>query len=218
LGSRMIARDGYVVDFGNIKVATRKICKELNEHFLCPTLSDVLDITVTPSSNGEKEMVTLVCQDGSTFVFPKNDCAMLPIAHATAEELAIYLWSRILAGLDAEYLRQRGIHTMEVVVAEAVGQEAVFRLAIPEDSSTDTNLDVRAFIMDGEVKPRPCPSAPYPSPKQENPTCSGECKSCSQVFTEKLQRLAKELNKNVLPAGHEELTAEGLEAMLAESE
>ncbi len=114
MGSRMIARDGYVVDFGNIKVATRKICKELNEHFLCPTLSDVLDITVTPTSNGDNEMVTLVCHDGSTFVFPKNDCAMLPIAHATAEELAIYLWSRILAGLDAAYLLQRGIHTMRL--------------------------------------------------------------------------------------------------------
>ena len=29
LGSRKISADGYVVDFGDIKTVTRKICKEL---------------------------------------------------------------------------------------------------------------------------------------------------------------------------------------------
>ena len=28
--------------------------------------------------------------------FPRGDCAMLPIAHSTAEELAVYIWQHIL--------------------------------------------------------------------------------------------------------------------------
>jgi 6-pyruvoyl-tetrahydropterin synthase len=152
LGSRKISADGYVVDFGSIKQVTRKVCKELNEHFICPTLSDVLDISV---GNGS---VTLVCQDGSTFVFPEGDCAMLPIVHATSEELAIYLWSRIVDGLNEKYLLQRGIHTMEIIVNEAVGKEAVFRREIPPNGLQNGILDVKSFLMEGDVMPMACQS------------------------------------------------------------
>eukprot|EP00980_Cylindrotheca_fusiformis_P003139 scaffold721_cov131-Cylindrotheca_fusiformis.AAC.29 len=152
LGSRKIAADGYVVDFGNIKKVTRKVCKELNEHFICPTLSDVLDISAKDGS------VSIVCQDGSTFVFPEGDCVMLPIAHATTEELAIYLWGQIVSGLSGKYLLQRGVHTMEVVVNEAVGQEAIFRHEIAGDGQDNGILDVRNFIMDADLMPMPCQS------------------------------------------------------------
>ena len=152
LGSRQIGADGYVIDFGNVKKVTRKVCKELNEHFLCPTLSDVLDISLNSNS------VTIVCQDDSTFVFPEKDCAMLPIVHATTEELAIYLYGRILNELTADYLLQRGIHTMEIIVNEAVGQEAVFRQEIPTGGLDNGSLDVRTFIMDQKVMPMPCES------------------------------------------------------------
>lgn len=213
LGSRKIANDGYVVDFGNIKVVTRKVCKELNEHFLCPTLSDVMEITESPALDGRKETVTLTCQDGSTFVFPKDDCAMLPIVHATTEELAIYMWSRIVEGLNAEYLIQRGIHAMEVIVAEAVGQEAVFRYEIPNFDSENTTLDVRAFIMEGEVRPMPCPSAPS-RPTKQQVACSGQCDSCGQALSEKLQRLAEALNNKKLSTEQGEITVKDLQATL----
>ena len=36
--------DGYVVDFGDIKKVARKLCKDLNELFLCPSNSDVMQI------------------------------------------------------------------------------------------------------------------------------------------------------------------------------
>jgi len=53
-------------------------------------LSDVLEIKVNEKS------VTISCEDGAEFMFPKTDCAMLPIVHATAEELAVYLWDKIV--------------------------------------------------------------------------------------------------------------------------
>lgn len=37
----------------------------------------------------------MTCEDGARFLLPRGDCAMLPIVHSTAEELAQYLWHRI---------------------------------------------------------------------------------------------------------------------------
>ncbi len=38
--------DGYLIDFGDIKKVTRTLCKELNEHLIVPTRSDVMTIAV----------------------------------------------------------------------------------------------------------------------------------------------------------------------------
>ena len=156
LGSRTIGQDGYVLDFGDVKAVTKKVCKKLNEHFICPMYSDVITITVDEAEDGN---VKLVCQDGAEFSFPKTDCALLPIVHSTAEELAIYCWGKILIELDAKLLIKRGIHTMEVTCAEAVGQEAVFRMEIPDTNDEDEIqkvCDVKSYIMTGELFPRPC--------------------------------------------------------------
>jgi dihydroneopterin triphosphate aldolase (PTPS-III) / 6-pyruvoyltetrahydropterin synthase len=194
LGSRSIATDGYLIDFGNVKEVTKNVCKSLNEHFLCPQFSDVLVITTNETS------VALKCEDGSEFVFPRQDCAMLPIVHATAEELGIYLYGEILHGLDASYLRQRGIHTMEVTVAESPGQEAVFRLAIPEqsyeESSEPFRLDVRQFIAGrtaasslSKPVPKPCASL--------DDHCDGACGVITRHHLQnQLELLAKAMNQN----------------------
>ena len=208
-GSRKISSDGYVVDFGNVKKVTRKVCKELNEHFLCPMLSDVIDINVSD----ETQSVSLQCQDGSKFMFPKADCALLPIVHATTEELAVYLWSRLLQGLNSEWLLERGIHTLEVVVAEAVGQEATFRLEVPKESFGDDLLDVRSFIKEGKVRPMPCASAPE-NAKKKDVDCDG-CVNCRKELSEKLQKIADSLNvfSGMIQEGNK-VTVEDLEAIL----
>ena len=82
---------------------------------------------------------------------------MLPIVHATSEELGIYLWGRIVSGLE-EFLLQRGIHTLEIIVNEAVGQQAVFRQEIPPNGLQNGTLDVKSFLMEGNVMPMPCQS------------------------------------------------------------
>lgn len=163
LGSRKISHDGYVLDFGDVKKVVKVVCKKLNERFLCPTKSDVIDLKVEDSLDGNRssdngvksKTVVLVCEDGSRFAIPHDDCAMLPIVHATVEELSIYIWGEIMDGLDPIFLRQRGIHTMEVITAEAPGQEAVFRHVVPIEKS---RFDIPSFIMSGkiEIEPRPC--------------------------------------------------------------
>ena len=239
MGSRSIGRDGYVVDFGDIKAVTKKVCKDMNEHFLCPTLSDVLDITIEnhgKTGGPQQEHVKIVCEDGAMFLFPLQDCAMLPIVHATTEELAIYLWGKILNGLDASFLRNRGIHTMEVTVAEAIGQEATFRYLIPDNIESGFALDVRNFIESGEIIATPC--LEDPNSNQSNTTtrsstntdsnansratdetrcaCDGQCQASQRIFSKKLQKIADCINSGSMVKTKEtagKVTTEDLEKM-----
>ena len=110
--------DGYVLDFGDVKKATRRVCEQLNERFLCPCLADALAIT------RNKKNVEIVCEDSSFFSMPEDDCAMLPLKHSTAEELAALVWRRVINELGVEKLVKRGITALEVSVAEAPSQEA----------------------------------------------------------------------------------------------
>lgn len=210
LGSKRIGSDGYVIDYGDIKTVTKKVCKDLNEHFICPTLSDVITISIEKNNQqeGESESVKLACEDGSIFVFPRKDCAMLPLVHATTEELAIYLWGKILEGLDATFLHKRGIHTMEITVAEAPGQEALFRYDIPKDGTLDVPLDVRKFIASGEIIPTPCLEA-----SKSTKTCDGSCQASKEIFSANLQKIADAINQGLLEKKTGQVTAKDLEGL-----
>lgn len=205
LGNGKIGADGYVLDFGCVKEVTKKVCKKLNEHFICPTLSDVLTITVTSNDDNE-ESVKIVCEDGSVFVFPKGDCAMLPIVHATSEEIAIYVWGQVLNALNAGYLIERGVHSMEITISEAVGQDAVFRMEIPRDDDPirESVFDVASYITTGDIVPMPCPTDTERANKKKRKRshsggeCSDGCKQCKDVFSGKLKALAEAINSGKL--------------------
>ncbi len=108
--------DWYVVDFGDIKKGARAICEEIDERTIVPLESDCLEITQ------ESGQVGLVCEDGSRFSFPEGDCALLPIKHSSAEELASYICRRLVDELSV--LKGRSVDSVEVSVAEAPLQEA----------------------------------------------------------------------------------------------
>jgi 6-pyruvoyltetrahydropterin/6-carboxytetrahydropterin synthase len=113
-----LGADGYVVDFGVVKKIARELCGRLDERFLVPAQSDVLTVSETP------DQLTVVSQSG-TFSFPRQDCAVLPIVHSSAEELARYL-----AGELRRRLHDLGIErltSIEVGVEETTGQAAFHR-------------------------------------------------------------------------------------------
>ena len=193
IGNSKIGRDGYVLDFGAVKSVTKDVCKSMNEYFVVPMLSDVLDVTVdeggigsggeksappkkrrkkqngsssasAPPSSGAKSSssaapgapsVTIVTEDGSTFVFPRQDCLLLPLVHTTAEEFAVYLHGRIVSGLDGDYLKARGVTAMEVTVSEAGGQDATFRRAIG-GLGAGGEVDVRDYVCGRELPEMKC--------------------------------------------------------------
>lgn len=148
-GSNTIAPDGTFIDKSYVRQAIERTCRELDERFLCPMNSNVMDITVSLDNTRRIETVTMVCQDGSAFSFPKNDCAMLPLVHTTTEEIAIFLWGRILEHLSAEYLYQRGVLSMQINVAEGhEKEETTVRLGVPR--KFNQSLDVMDFMRKKE--------------------------------------------------------------------
>jgi len=149
-----IQQDGYLLDFGDVKKAVRALCKSWNEHFICPMNSNVLQIQkfhYPPEENSDEEPnhLRLICEDGSMFTFPTSDCLLLPIVHATTEEMSVYIFCQILEALKKNNvnLQDRGIHVLEITVQEAVGQESVFRCGVGE-----TNVLERFLPKGGVVR------------------------------------------------------------------
>ena len=112
--------DGYVLDFGLVKRVAKALCEELDERILVPERSDCLTIGIDATS------VEMTTAEGDRFRFPRRDCAVLPIVHSSAEELAAYLLGRLRAAL-ADATGGRGLSALEVGVAEAPGQIAYCR-------------------------------------------------------------------------------------------
>jgi dihydroneopterin triphosphate aldolase (PTPS-III) / 6-pyruvoyltetrahydropterin synthase len=233
-GSRAIlGPDGYLMDFTNVKKVTKHVCQQLNEHFICPMYSNVLKITTKTVKS--VSYIQLECSmDGTQFLFPEQDCVLLPIVHATAEELAIYIFCEIIHQMDASYLLQRNVHTMEITIAEAIGQEAVFRHPIPTDASSSWPLDVREFIMTGTIVPMPCLSLPGIRTESMEPVedvapsgvarcnqCHAPCDhgSSLDVFSAQLQRIADAINRGTLlncPISDQPVTLNDLQQLLVE--
>jgi 6-pyruvoyltetrahydropterin/6-carboxytetrahydropterin synthase len=110
--------DGYVLDFGLVKKATKRVCETLDEHTILPARSDCLRITEQGDS------VEVVYENGSRFVFPRDDVILLPIVHTSAEELARYVAGQVRSELLAAGARPWT--RLEVVVAETRGQSATY--------------------------------------------------------------------------------------------
>lgn len=117
-----LGTDGYVVDFGDIKKAAKRICEEMDERLIVPINSDVLDIE---QADGQLRIVT---EDGARFSIPESDCVLLPIAHSSAEELAAYICGRLVSEIGI--LESRKATWIEVTVAESPLQEARYRMQI----------------------------------------------------------------------------------------
>ena len=114
-----LGQDGYVLDFGLVKQATKRVCERLDERVLLPVDSDCLRFERVEGQ------VTVTYEDGARFSFPEADVVLLPIVHTSAEELARYVLSRVRAELPD--LQRRGVRSIEVGVAEAPGQIAYCR-------------------------------------------------------------------------------------------
>lgn len=65
---------------------------------------------------------------------------MLPIMHSTAEELAHYLWGRIIDVCTLETIKARGVTMLEVRVGESPYQCACFKAKIPANEEAFSQL------------------------------------------------------------------------------
>ncbi|MGH7966333.1 MAG: 6-pyruvoyl trahydropterin synthase family protein [Candidatus Binatia bacterium] len=111
--------DGYVVDFLVLKKIAEEECAQLHFRTLLPQQSDCLTI-----EEGSEE-VMVRCEDGTRFVFPRQDVHFLPIVHTSSEEIARYLISRLRERLSEA--RGNSIQTIEVQIEDIPGQVAACR-------------------------------------------------------------------------------------------
>ena len=110
----------FVFDFVELKRLMRRLCDEIDHLVLLPLNSTRVSVV----EEGENVRVDV---DGKPrYVFPRKDCALLPIPNTTVEMLAQLLAERLRHEIDASGVQ--GMTAIEMEVEENFGQSAVYRL------------------------------------------------------------------------------------------
>jgi 6-pyruvoyltetrahydropterin/6-carboxytetrahydropterin synthase len=109
----------FVLDFSVLKQMARRLVDEIDHKVLLPTQNPKLSF----HEDGDRLRVDYFGRP--TYVFPRRDCALLPIQNSTAEMLAQYLGVQV-----RDELNQGGythLTLLELEVEENYGQSATYR-------------------------------------------------------------------------------------------
>ena len=112
----------FVFDFVELKRIMKRLCDEIDHLVLLPTKSDRVGV------KEEGESVSVSVDGKPRYVFPRRDCALLPIPNTTVEMLAQMLTERLHTELTSQ--GARGLTAIEMEVEENFGQSAVYRVAL----------------------------------------------------------------------------------------
>jgi 6-pyruvoyltetrahydropterin/6-carboxytetrahydropterin synthase len=109
----------YVVDFIAVRDALRQIVEVLDHHMLLPTDHPKIKVAAGPTS-------VEVTFEERRWLFPREDCVLLPVANTTAELLAQYIGHKLLDELQ----KRTGTRPkrMSVAVDECDGQWGVWEI------------------------------------------------------------------------------------------
>src|SRR4026209_558759 len=120
---RLNEESWFVFDFVELKRIMRALCDAIDHLVLLPLKS-------TRVQGAEEGDVVKVAVDGKPrYVFPRRDCALLPIPNTTVEMLAQMLTERLHA--EPQTMGAHGRAEIEMEVEENFGQSAVYRVALP---------------------------------------------------------------------------------------
>ena len=112
----------FVFDFVELKRIMRRLCDEIDHLVLLPLKSDRIQVV----EDGDTVKVGV---DGKPrYLFPRKDCALLPIPNTTVEMLAQMLTERLQAAPSDQ--GAQGLTAIEMEVEENFGQSAVYRLTL----------------------------------------------------------------------------------------
>lgn len=115
-------RHGMVVDFILLRDQLSAIAAQLDHRMLLPTHSPFLAVTTAPGPTGREE-VTVRFAD-RRWVFPADECVLLPLENTTAEGIARWIGGELLAALAAAGKPLAG--RLRIEVDECLGQSAVW--------------------------------------------------------------------------------------------
>jgi 6-pyruvoyltetrahydropterin/6-carboxytetrahydropterin synthase len=106
----------YVIDFIALRDALQAITQELDHRMLLPKSHPMINVQAD-----EKEV--LVTFEDRRWVFPLDDCAILPMNNTTAERLAEYISERLMSALNTQGITN--IQKLVLGVDENEGQWAI---------------------------------------------------------------------------------------------
>ncbi len=106
----------YVVDFIAFRDSLAQIVSRLDHHVLLPTEHPMINV-----ASVENEIVATFGE--KRWVFPAEDCVLLPIVNTTAEKIAWWIAHQLRAAMRDEV--QADIETLEIGVDENHGQWGV---------------------------------------------------------------------------------------------
>jgi 6-pyruvoyltetrahydropterin/6-carboxytetrahydropterin synthase len=112
----------FVFDFVVLKKIMRRLCDEIDHKVLLPLDNPKIQL------KEEGDSIHVAYEGRPRYVFPKTDCALLPVPNTTVEMLGELLTTRLRAELDA--MSARGLTAIEMEVEENFGQSAVYRLSL----------------------------------------------------------------------------------------
>ena len=112
----------FVFDFVVLKRIMRGLCDEIDHKVLLPLESPKVQVTE------EAESIKVAYEGKQRYLFPKSDCALLPLPNTTVEMLAELLANRLRATL--ENMGARGLTRIEMEIEENFGQSAVYRVEL----------------------------------------------------------------------------------------
>jgi 6-pyruvoyltetrahydropterin/6-carboxytetrahydropterin synthase len=107
----------FVFDFVELKRIMKRLCDEIDHLVLLPLQSDRVKVVE------EGENVRVDVDGRPRYLFPRRDCALLPIPNTTVEMLAKFLTSR----LRDEIAGAKSLRVIEMEVEENFGQTATYR-------------------------------------------------------------------------------------------
>jgi 6-pyruvoyltetrahydropterin/6-carboxytetrahydropterin synthase len=115
----------YVFDFIALKKMVRVITDELDHRMMLPTGNPLIKVTVQDRS------IRVAYRDRE-WVFPRDDCVLLPIENTTAELLAEYIAQKLLETFRQQH--QFEPEVLRVEVEESFGQSATCEMNFSKGS------------------------------------------------------------------------------------
>jgi 6-pyruvoyltetrahydropterin/6-carboxytetrahydropterin synthase len=119
---RLNEESWFVFDFVELKRIMRGLCDAIDHLVLLPQKSTRVQVVE------EGEVVKVAVDGKPRYVFPRRDCALLPIPNTTVEMLAEMLTDRLRGELETA--GAKGVTAIEMEVEENFGQSAVYRIAL----------------------------------------------------------------------------------------
>jgi 6-pyruvoyltetrahydropterin/6-carboxytetrahydropterin synthase len=109
----------YVIDFIAFRDALANIVRQLDHHVLLPTTHPHIEVR-------EDEVEVVVSFRDKRWVFPREDCVLLPVSNTTAEQLAWWVAVELRSTMKPKVGNR--IQTLEVAIDENHGQWGICKI------------------------------------------------------------------------------------------